>query len=99
MNRVLFIAAFALIGLTSCSLREEQDNLVNLIDPSGNIIAEFNCKSNEIRTFDNDSPFVIGKWYSKDDFISFATNDGIAAIDIPEIIRNLESQCEWYLLS
>ena len=94
MNKLLFLAVFALITLTSCSGKKEQDKLVNLIDLSGNIIAEFNCKSNEIRTFDNDSPFVIGKWYSKDDFISFSTDEGIAAIDIPEIIRNLEGQCE-----
>ncbi len=94
MNRLLFLAVFALLGLTSCAGNEKQDKLVNLIDLNGKVIAEFNCKSNEIRTFDNESPFVIGKWYTKEDFITFSTDDGIAAIDIPEIIRNLEGQCE-----
>ena len=94
MKRLLFTAIFSLIGLTSCTGENKKDSLVNLIDTSGNIIAEFNCNSNEIRTFDYDSPFIIGKWYSKEDFISYATNDGIAAIDTPEIIRNLERQCE-----
>ena len=94
MIRFFLIAAFALIGLSSCSGKGKQDKLVNLIDGKGNVIAEFNCKSNEIRTFDNESPFIIGKWYAKEDFISFATDDGIAAIDLPEIIRNLERQCE-----
>ena len=94
MKRLLFISLLSLVSLTSCTSDNKKDLLVNLIDTNGYIIAEFNCNTKEIRTFDNDSPFVIGKWYSKADFISYATNDGIAAIDIPEIIRNLERQCE-----
>ncbi len=94
MKRLLLIAIFSLTGLTSCTGESKKDSLVNLLDINGNVIAEFKCNSNEIRTFDYDSPFIIGKWYSKEDFISYATNDGIAAIDIPEIIRNLERQCE-----
>ena len=94
MKRLILISVFSLIGLTSCADQNKKDLLVNLIDTSSNVIAEFNCNSKEIRTFDNDSPFVIGQWYSKEDFISYATNDGIAAIDLPEIIRNLERQCE-----
>ena len=94
MKRLFLISIFSLVGLTSCASENKKDLLVDLIDTRGNVIAEFKCNSKEIRTFDNDSPFVVGKWYSKEDFISYATNDGIAAIDIPEIIRNLERQCE-----
>ncbi len=90
----LFISIFSIISLTSCAGENKKDLLVDLIDTNGNVIAEYNCNSNEIRTFDNDSPFIIGKWYTKEELISFATNDGIAAIDLPEIIRNLERQCE-----
>ena len=94
MKRLLFLAILALTALTSCSVKERKDRLVDLIDTSGSIIAEFNCNSSEIRTFDNSSPFIVGKWYTKEDFISFATDDGIAAVDLPEILRNLERQCE-----
>ncbi len=94
MKKLLFISILSLVSLTSCTGEKKKNLLVDLIDTNGNVIAEFKCNTKEIRTFDNDSPFVIGKWYSKEDFISYATNDGIAAIDIPEIMRNLESQCE-----
>ena len=42
MKRLLFTAIFSLIGLTSCTGENKKDSLVNLIDTSGNIIAEFN---------------------------------------------------------
>ena len=94
MKRLFFLSILSLATLTSCIGEDKKDLLVDLIDMNGNVIAEFKCDTKEIRTFDNDSPFVIGKWYSKEDFISYSTNDGIAAIDLPEIIRNLERQCE-----